>query len=74
MAFMFPNARLIDCWMWQRPGVIDDRTKVANVDPPAALRASDVTVCPFGIGSPVSFIIYLPRRIGLIERHPSSAP
>ena len=48
LSFMIQNSlRLIDRWMWQRPGMICDGPKVAEIDPTAAFMAFYVVVCCF---------------------------
>jgi hypothetical protein len=55
---------LVDSRMRQWPGVVNDRAKVANINPPAAIRASDVAVRGFPSSMPQPFIETLTAQNG----------
>ena len=60
--------------MRQRPGVIDERAQVANINPPAAIGASDMVISRIMWKMAEPLVQVLATRNGPIEIHASNQP
>jgi len=58
--------------MWQRPGVIDNGAQVADINPPAAIGASDMVISRVRWKMAEPLVQILAARNGPIEIHHSS--